>query len=197
MRKYVALLLLFFPLLSHGQVTLGPITLGKPWPALPACPKTGLAAPTPQRLRICRDQDVVRNVLFNGTMMQISLLESCQAEHAKCPIERVASVFSAQLCDVALTKLKARFGAPEERSGVEDSVTQIRLSTEYLWVRSNGDQLVVHRRYSKSMGDPAPLRGSACQMVADSEEWRGQNAQPVEVNMLAASRWAKARKQAA
>jgi hypothetical protein len=174
MRKYVAFLLLFFPLLSHGQVTLGPITLGKPWPALPVCPKTGLAAPTQQRLRICRDQDIVRNILFNGTMIQISLLESCQAQHAKCPIERVASVFSAQLCDVALTKLKARFGAPEERSGVEDSVTQIRLSTEYLWVRSNGDQLVVHRRYSKSMGDPAPLRGSACQMVADSAEWRDQ-----------------------
>jgi hypothetical protein len=174
MRKYVVFLLLFFPLLSHGQVTLGPITLGKPWPALPACPKTRLAAPTPQRLRTCRDQDVVRNVLFNGTVMRISLLENCQAEQAKCPIERVASVFSAQLCDVALTKLKTRFGAPEERSGVEDSVTQIRLSTDYLWVRGNGDQLVVHRRYSKNMGDAAPLRGSACQMVADSAEWRGQ-----------------------
>jgi hypothetical protein len=174
MGKYVAFLLLFFPLPSHGQVTLGPITLGKPWPVLPACPKTGLAVPTPQRLGICRDQDVVRNVLFNGTMMQISLLESCQAEQAKCPIERVATVFSAHMCDVALTKLKARFGAPEERSGVEDGVTQIRLSTEYLWARGNGDHIVVHRRYSKSMGDPAPLRGSACQMVADSAEWRGQ-----------------------
>jgi hypothetical protein len=107
-------------------------------------------------------------------MMQISLLETCQAEQAKCPIERVASVFSAQLCDVALTKLKARFGKPEERSGVEDSVSQIRLPTEYLWVRGNGDQLVVHRHYSKNMGDAAPLRGSACQMVADSAEWRGQ-----------------------
>ena len=174
MGKFVAFLLVFFPLLSYGQVTLGSITLGKPWPALPACRKTGFAPPTQQRLRVCRDQDVVRNVLFNGTVMHISLLKSCQAEQAKCPIERVASVFSAQLCDVALTKLKARLGAPEERSGVEDNVTQIRLSTEYLWVRSNGDQLVVHRRYSKSMGDPAPLRGSACQMVADSAEWRGQ-----------------------
>jgi hypothetical protein len=153
------------PTATYGQVTIGPITLGKPWPAVPACPKRTASDPFYDGLGICRDGYFVWNVPFDGANLIISVLDRCSRD-AACPIGEVDSNIP---CDDVLNKLKAKFGAPDTQSAQVMNGSGARwTSTSYIWPRKNGDSLVFIRH--REISD--------CQIVAETAEHRKEQAKP-------------------
>jgi hypothetical protein len=175
--KMVVPILLFCGL-SYGQtiagpVTLGPITLGKPWPALPVCQKaTPATSYVPSGQGICRDgqsSEFVWNVPYDGANLDVWLLDRCKKEEATCPIGEVFSSVSERMCNDVVDTLRAKFGKPEIKSfPVQNAAGARWIRTEYLWLRKNGDSLafILHREMSD------------CEMLAQTAERRAEQKKP-------------------
>jgi hypothetical protein len=108
-RILLQIVLLLLANTALGQVTFGPITLGKPLPTLPDCKDKSASKNS------CLDRTdflSVSNIPYEGKSMIVELLPNCAKSNPQCPVGDIYTSIDANIFSDVLAHLKKKFGLP-------------------------------------------------------------------------------------
>ena len=170
---FVPLLILLLVLPAAAQITIGPVTLGKFLPDLPACQFTG------EDEGPCRDGVHVWNVPYDGAgKLDLSPLDSCLTKYDllldpdgamvdKCPIAQLAIYdIPGSQCTTVLAALKKKFGPPVAGAKImTNAFGAIWKNTRYRWNKTGGSiNLSVNPDFGKD----------SCDLFAATNAWHAE-----------------------
>ncbi len=180
----LAAVLLASPLHPQGRTaTFGPLTLGKPLPALPACGPRNSEGALQVREPCLEDEDLpedkrewtvtVGNLPFDGGYLLVQT-SACAQNRMACPIVQIETPVYEYMCAKVLAHLTAKFGAPVHHPvTVQNGFGAHWTQQHYYWKFTSGD-LVYYAVHDDIDGGP-------CHLEATTRAFRAANDKKPEV----------------